>query len=580
VATNASAQDQTANGQLCGPETPVESGRRSPQIPVLEYEPTPCDPTRLPPTRASAIEASMPLPDRWRVVSLLGMPENPYDPYGGNNWIKGDRPVFGEDGFFVFTGVSDTVIEPRRFPVPVNAVVSERAGSNDTFGDGEQFFASQTFLLETIFYIGDTVFKPPDWEFRFTPAFNVNYASVGERGLLKANPDFGTSRTEGVIGIQALFVDKHLRNVSTRYDFDSLRVGIQPFTSDFRGFLFLDNPFGVRLFGTRANNRIQYNLAWFRRLEKDTNSGLTNVLELGDEAFRDDDLFTANLYFQDWPMPGFTVQGSITYERNREGSDVFYDDNGFIQRPASIGLERGYDYDVTWLGFSGDGHLGAYNLTFSAYAAIGDAERGTFVDTEQDVRAGFFAAEVSRDYSWVRLRGSFAYASGDDDPFDDLASGFDAIFENPLFAGADTSFWIREPVPLIGGGRVTLSGRNGMLNSLRPSKDFGQANFANPGLVLVGLGADFDLAPEWRVTGNANWIGFADTAVLEVARAQAPIATSLGVDLSLAVTWRPFATQNVIARLSMATMLPGPAYRELYVDEPAYAVLGNMVLTF
>ena len=79
------------------------------------------------------------------------------------------------------------------------------------------------------------------------------------------------------MGVQELFADVHLRNVSTRYDFDSLRVGIQPFISDFRGFLFQDVPFGVRLFGTRDNNQWQYNLGWFRRLEKDTNSGLNDV---------------------------------------------------------------------------------------------------------------------------------------------------------------------------------------------------------------------------------------------------------------------------------------------------------------
>ena len=31
--------------------------------------------------------------------------------------------------------------------------------------------------------------------------------------------------------VQALFVDKHLSNIGERYDFDSIRVGIQPFSS-------------------------------------------------------------------------------------------------------------------------------------------------------------------------------------------------------------------------------------------------------------------------------------------------------------------------------------------------------------
>ncbi len=58
---------------------------------------------------------------------------------------------------------------------------------------------------------------------------------------------------------------------------------------------------------------------------------------------------------------------------------------------------------------------------------------------------------------------SLLYASGDGDPYDNKSQAFDAIFENPIFAGADTSYWIRQAVPLLGGGRVTLSGRNGLL---------------------------------------------------------------------------------------------------------------------
>lgn len=564
----------------CTTESPAEPRRRSPSVPVLVYEPTPCDPERQPTPGMEALGELTGLPDRWRLVSLLGVRENLWNPYAGNNWLKGDRPAFGEDWFVALLGVSDSVVEPRRFPVPIGGPTSERPDSLGTFGDGEQLVLSQTFALETVLYQGNTVFKPPDWEIRFTPALNVNHLSVSERGLVKADPRAGTERTEAVLGIQALFVDRHLRNVSARYDFDSLRVGIQPFTSDFRGFLFLDSPFGVRLFGTRANNRVQYNLAWFRRLEKDTNSGLNNVVELGADVLRDSDLFVANAYLQDWPRLGFTVQGSITHERNREGSELRYDDNGVIQRPASLGLERGSDYDVSYVGLSGDGHLGRYNLAFSMYGAFGEADRGTFVERRQAIRAAFVAAELSRDYSWFRARASAAYATGDRNAFDDRATGFDAIFENPLFAGADTSFWIREPVPLIGGGRVTLSGRNGMLNSLRSSKEFGQSNFVNPGLLLAGAGVDLDLTQQLRVTANVNWLGFADSAVLRTARAQADIDRSLGVDASIALTWRPLAIQNVVARLSAATLIPGAGYRDLFVDEPAYAVLGNLVLTY
>ncbi len=90
-----------------------------------------------------------------------------------------------------------------------------------------------------------------------------------------------------------------------------------------------------------------------------------------------------------------------------------------------------------------------------------------------DIGALFAAAELSMDFDWIRPRLSLLYGSGDDDPFDDASTGFDAIFENPQFAGADTSYWIRQAVPLIGGGRVALSSRNGVLASLRSSKEEG-----------------------------------------------------------------------------------------------------------
>src|SRR6201999_2042934 len=127
---------------------------------------------------------------------------------------------------------------------------------------------------------------------------------------------------DAFVGVQEAFVDYHIRNVSDRYDFDSIRVGIQPFSSDFRGFLFQDNQLGVRLFGDRDNNRWQYNLAAFQRIEKDTNSGLN---DLG-QPLRHDSIFVANLYRQDLPFPGITSQVSVVYDGDREAGQVHFDD--------------------------------------------------------------------------------------------------------------------------------------------------------------------------------------------------------------------------------------------------------------
>ncbi len=521
---------------------------------------------------SSVVEA---MPDRWRIVDALGYESHWWDPYN-RNVLKGDAPVTDSHWFFNLSVLSDTVYEWREVPTPVGSSSTGSPGEIDVFGSTDQSVLVQNLATEFVYYKGNTVFQPPDYEIRFTPVFNFNYVELDEVLGVNVDPREGTDRTDSFVGIQAAFIDKHLRNVSDRFDFDSIRIGIQPFSSDFRGFLFQDNQLGIRLFGTRSNNIFQYNLAWFRRLEKDTNSGLNDV----GQSIRDDDVLVANLYWQDLGIRGFTSQATILYNRNREDDGSYFNKNGFIERPASLGGERPRDYDVVYLGYNGDGHFGRLNLTTSMYLALGKGEPGLFSNREEDIRAGFFAAEAGYDFDWIRARLSFLYGTGDDDPYDDTATGFDSVFENPQFAGADTSYWIRQSVPLIAGGRVALSSRNGVLNSLRSSKEEGQSNFVNPGIVLLGLGADLDLLPELRVSFNWNYLRFDATTVLEVARNQGSIYKEIGHDLSVALTYRPLMSQNVVVRASYAHLLPGNGFKNLFPDEDAGYALLNLVLSY
>ena len=567
-----------------GQEAPVETGtdcvpyegpmRRRPGRPQPDRNW--CEDDGLLPANRNRLPELAAVPDRWRIVSALGYPERWWDPYNGNNPLKGDRPVIGDDGFFFMNLISDSTIESRGLPTPVAIASSPGSGTLDVIGGSEQVAFTQNLITEFVLYKGDTVFKPPDYEFRFIPVFNLNRVEVDELGVLNVNPESGTTRNDGFVGVQGLFFDKHLRNVSARYDFDSLRIGIQPITADFRGFLFQDSPIGIRLFGTRHNNLWQYNLAAFRRMEKDTNSGLNDI----SATLRDDDVFLFNLYRQDFPFFGFTSQVALVHNRNRETDRPFIDDNGFLVRPTGIGIQQNREYDVTYLGFNGDGHIGRWNLSVSAYYAIGDERPSTFADLESEIRAGFVAAELSRDFDWIRTRGTVIFASGDDDPYDDRSTGFDAIFENPLIAGADTSFWIRQAVPLIGGGRLTLSGQNGILNSMRPNKGQGQSNFTNPGLMLAGVGADLDLTPKWRVSFNLNQLWFDDTAVLEAARNQGGIAKAIGQDVSLSAIYRPLTSQNVVIRLAASALIPGSGYEDLFGSDTPYSFLLNLVLAY
>ena len=114
------------------------------------------------------------------------------------------------------------------------------------------------------------------------------------------------------------------------------------------------------------------------------------------------------------------------------------------------------------------------------------------------------------------------------------------------------------------------------------SKEEGQTNFVNPGLILAGVGADFDILPQLRLTANASYLRFDETRVLRDLRVQGPIDEEIGWDLSGALIIRPLFTNNIILRLSGAVLLPGEGLQDIYDDEdaPFYSVLANLVLTY
>jgi hypothetical protein len=546
---------------------------------------------RAPPPQAFPTD-QLPIPDRWRLIESLGLVrENLLDPYNQNTY-KGDRPINrakvpwlpikGDDWFFVANLISDSVFEPRTFPIPVGVQTTEDPDRNDVFGNDFSQVFSQTFIAGFALLKGSTTFAPPSIEYRLTLAYNVNYVNVPERRVLFVEPSRDSERLDHFLGVQEAFVDYHFSQFDTdRFDFISIRAGIQPFQSDFRGFLFNDQQLGIRLFGSRDNNRFQFNLGGFWRLEKDTNSGLNSVVK----SPRDDLVFVANAYRQDFLIPALTSQFTVVYNMNREADDVEIDDNGFPVRPALLGTLRGREYDVVYLGYNADGRIGRINLTGSFYWALGEDRNSFFTDRPADINAQFAAIEASYDRDWMRFRLSGAYASGDGDPYDDTEGGFDAIFENPVFAGADTSYWIRQTIPFAGGGRaIAVNGRNGILNSLRSSKEQGQSNFNNPGLILVGAGADFDLTPQFRLSANANHLWFENTSNLEVLRNEGSIPKEIGFDLSASAIWRPKANQNMVFRLSAAALLPGDGFQDLFDnlggEQRFYSILANVVLTY
>jgi hypothetical protein len=583
-------------------DDPMIAGRRRPGFvtelpaPVTQNNP---GAVRAPPPEAFPTD-EFPIPDRWRLakalcpdkgfVGIQNVCHSPFDPYHQNG-LKADRPIdlakkpwflpiTGDDWFFGINAISDTIVEPRSFPTPVADQTSDYPGAIGQFGRQNSLVVAQTALFGFGLTKGSTAYKPPDVEYRALFAYQVNYVNVEERRVLNVRSSKPSHRTDVFLGVQELFIDKHLGNRSDRFDFDSLRIGIQPFQFDFRGFLFQDNQLGVRLFGNRDNNRYQFNLQAIWRLDKDTNSGLNDITQTP----RKDYILSANLFAQDFPMPGLTSLVSVTANYNRE-TERKLDHNGFPVRPALLGDQRPREYDVYYIGYSLDGRVKRFNLSATGYAALGEDRNSFFTSRKAKIRAFFAAAELSYDIDWVRLKLSGLYATGDGKPKDNKETGFSAIFENPIFAGADTSYWIRQTVPFAGGGiNVAISPRNGLLNDLRTSKEQGQSNFNNPGTMLLGVGADFDILPQLRFSTNLNHLWFENTATLRELRNEGSIPKSIGWDLSGAIIWRPSMVQNAVFRLSGAVLDPGKGFADLFTnsrgDDRYYSILFNAILSF
>src|SRR5262249_55896849 len=158
--------------------------------------------------------------------------------------------------FFNLGAVSETTNERRQLPLPPGVA---RTGASP-FSRGQEAL-NQNFVFSAELSGGDAAFRPVDWRIRFTPVVNLNYNSVGAPGLLSyVNPQTTRFDTHSR-SFQEAFAEAKLRDLSSAYDFVSIRAGIQAFNSDFRGFLFSDREPGVRIFGNLGSNRYQYNLA-------------------------------------------------------------------------------------------------------------------------------------------------------------------------------------------------------------------------------------------------------------------------------------------------------------------------------
>ncbi len=505
--------------------------------------------------------------DRWRIgfpewdryglgyPQVFDYPYRPgrwFDPYN-QNVLKGDYPIIGQHVFMNLTGTAVHLYEGRSLPTattPFESTARER--TLDFFGRPGQFLHNELYTLSFDFFRGDAAFKPNDWRIKLTPAFNVNVLSVQELAVISPDVRDGTIRNRTWGALQEWFAEYKLADLSEQYDFVSVRAGSQPFVSDFRGFIFSDTNRGVRLFGNYDGNRTQFNLAYFRQQEKDTNSGLNTFED------RNQNIAIANVYRQDFIFPGYTAQASFHY--NNDGPDVLFDRNRFLVRPDPVGIFQPHRVEAYYMGLAGDGHIGRYNISHAMYWAVGRDSRNPLAGTPQSISAGMAAAELSYDRDWARFRLSGFYASGDGNPNNGKATGFDGIIDQTNFGG-EFSFFRRNRIPLFG---VGLTNDQSLYSNLRSSRIQGQSNFVNPGLWLVNMGVDFDVTPRFRIVNNVNYLLFDKTAPLETFVFQSEIDRDIGFDLSSGFEWRPRLNNNAIVLGGLSMLLPGGGFRQLY----------------
>src|SRR5208283_3767898 len=316
------------------------------------------------------------------------------------------------------TASASVVAEDRRLPVPSGASAA-RAGSFDFFGESQSRFVTSDFSFEADLFKGDTVFKPVDWLVHIKPVFDFNHVDFRETGLVSPDPrgtrvsgvgsppdngdannpgDVGTllnggltqapaslnntdatARNKAYVSLQEAFVEWHIADLSMNYDFCAVEVGNQTFNSDFRGFVFNDTNLGARFFGNYGDNRWQYNVALFDLREKDTNSGLNSLNRRGQLVA------VANVYRQDTLVPGYTAELSVLASFDRP--DTQYDTNGFLVRPAPVGTVVPHRVDSYYVGWTGDGHLGRWNISDAAYLVTGRDELNGVAGRPVDILA-------------------------------------------------------------------------------------------------------------------------------------------------------------------------------------------------
>jgi hypothetical protein len=317
---------------------------------------------------------------------------------------------------------------------------------------------------------------------------------------------------------------------------------------------------------------------------------------------RQQQVAVANMYIADFLTKGYTLNISALY--NHDQPSFLVDKNGFLVRPAAIGLPTflGQKIRAAYAGITGDGHIGRITISNAFYEAFGRNDNNSIPLTKpnQHINAQLGALELSYEKDWYTYKISGFYTSGDHNLNDGQANGFDGIVPNQqfagggflgnpaladrgllnnAFAGGGINFLNREAVPLSDTG-VNLFAPNNLMPTMRSGLFEGQANFLNPGITLVNAGFIAKITPKLQGTLNVNYARFNRTEVLQAVLFQGHIRHGIGVDSGIGFQYRPLLTDNIVIFAGFGALVPGQGFKDIYTGRTLFDGFINLRLVF
>jgi hypothetical protein len=490
---------------------------------------------------SAAPEGLEPSVNRWRLLEPMGIGEKPrsplYDPYAPNV-AKGDIPIFGDKIFFSLTGVIDNFLDFKR-----NLDFHSAGRFRNVPYHEHNILGQITAVAFLEIFSGDTVFTPKDWSLRVAPIMRFR---CGDNNAT----DHGCGE---YITLQEAFFEAKLFEIGQTFDATSARFGIQGFNSDFFGLIYNDVQPGVRIFGELERNRFKYNIAAFDRLNKEKLAALNEI-----DKRRNHQVAVLSLQWDDFIFPGFNVLPNFVFSHD--------------EAPAVV---TSGDLNAFYIGFATNGHIDRFTINSAFYYVTGRTARNTPTREAIDISAAMAFVQAAYPINWLNPRLALAYATGDPDPTDRKAKGFDSVFDNTAFGGGQFSYLFGEKIQL---GATTVLRGNSVFPSLRGANATSQ--YVNPGAFVLNPGLDMTLTPKLAAEVNYNYVRFDQTESLQ-AVAGRNVSAQVGHEINGGITWKPLLNEQLLVFAGGAFFLPGQGIKDVFGnDDPVYKAIVRLVLTF